>query len=303
MLLDLKHESVYKYIDIFIKAMSDTNIGNTENKGTQPEENPPKKSFWAALKDDSVNNPLETILTIATVLLAIFTYALWVSTNGLLQSDIDKSNKAVDDMKESLRLTKQSADAATSAANAAISSVNFTQKIADATAVQSQAILKQTNAAIFRDKAFINILNPTFSFYPPNKPTRVAIQIIGENIGSLPANKVIIQYDCPHFNKSKNITDPFPFAEWKKAIFSNLIGARKPFDAQGCEIPGEIWNAAAALNIDLFYLVKVSYMDGITYSPPRITQMSRVIRFDKEGGISFSYAGKHNCYDEDCPKK
>lgn len=66
---------------------------------------------------------LEALLTIATVLLAIFTYMLWSDTHNLVLEAEKTSKRQAEEMQKSLSITKQAADATYNAAIAAQESV------------------------------------------------------------------------------------------------------------------------------------------------------------------------------------
>lgn len=135
--------------------MPDIESQNTENDSAQPEHDSTNqcwlKRWCKRLSEKALENPLEAILTIATVLLAVFTFYLWDATKGLLKSDIEKSVQAASDLKESLMLTRQAADAATRGALA-------TQGLAAAAVSQVQAAYSQASAVMKSNEIAVNAM-------------------------------------------------------------------------------------------------------------------------------------------------
>ena len=108
---------------------------------------------------------------------------------------------------------------------------------------------------------------------------------------------------CPDFLKSENVTDPFPLAKWTKAEITTVIGPKQSFQVQGCNVPiGTINEAKNGLR-DVFYVLEAKYIDGFNLKTIRLTQVSRIFRFDQYGGGALWFIGPHNCSDADCPSE
>jgi hypothetical protein len=89
-------------------------------------------------------------------------------------------------------------------------------------------------------------------------------------------------------------------AKWSIVEVPNVIGPKQHFILHGSDIPISKIEAAKKSDIDLFILMEAEYIDGFDLDKSRITQMSRILRFDKYGGHSLGFAGPHNCTDDDC---
>jgi hypothetical protein len=76
------------------------------------------KELTANFRNDAISKPMELLLTISTIVLAVFTVALWWATNGLLNSDREKSVQQAKDTQESLEFTRKMVDAVLVQANA-----------------------------------------------------------------------------------------------------------------------------------------------------------------------------------------
>ncbi|MBI4182881.1 MAG: hypothetical protein HY521_02650 [Proteobacteria bacterium] len=162
-------------------------------------------------------------------------------------------------------------------------------------------ILEQTDqTSRLRDRAFVYFFNPTIIPYPPERPTVWGIGINVENAGNMPARRVTLRYDCVDAPRSQHVLDPFPMAKWKNAEAPNVIGPKRHVSTQSCNIPVGTIEAAKRSEIDVFILMETKYLDGFVANRERVTQMTRVLRFD---GYSHSlgFAGPHNCSDDDCP--
>ena len=116
----------------------------------------------------------------------------------------------------------------------------------------------------------------------------------------MPAKNVSVKYSIVITNKSDNISEPFPLANWANTKIPKVIGAKQRIAFQGGEISINTINKAKKFESNIFILVEVQYVDGFDFDIPRITQMSRSLRFDQYGGHSFGFAGSHNCTDADC---
>jgi hypothetical protein len=90
------------------KETSDTNLGNL----------PPKFAWWKRIEWWGVIS-WDGILTIATIVLAIYTYRLWVETHKLAVEAEKTSVQQAEDTQRSLTLTEKAANAAIESAAAA----------------------------------------------------------------------------------------------------------------------------------------------------------------------------------------
>jgi hypothetical protein len=167
--------------------------------------------------------------------------------------------------------------------------------------LQWATLEKTDETSRLRDRAFVYFSDPLLTPYPPDKPTMWGVGITVLNAGNMPARSIAIQYDCPDAPKSDKITDPFSLAKWKEAEIGNVIGPKNNFGLQACQIPIATVQAAIESERDVFYVVRVTYHDGFDPDKLRVTQMSRIFRFDQYGGRSLGFVGLHNCSDDDCP--
>ena len=163
-------------------------------------------------------------------------------------------------------------------------------------------ILDQTDqTSRLRDRAFVYFFDPTITPYPPEKPTVWGIGINVENAGNMPARRVTVRYACVDAPRSQHVVDPFPMRKWINAEVPSVIGPKRGVSIQSCNIPIGTIEAAKKSEIDVFVLMETKYLDGFVADRDRVTQMTRVLRFDQYGGHSLGFAGPHNCSDDDCP--
>ena len=179
----------------------------------------------------------------------------------------------------------------------------FTLFLGILSAITAYLLYETDRTSRLRDRAFVYFGDPLIRPYPPtSEPIIWALGLSIENVGNMPARRVTIRYACPDAPHSKNIKDPFPIAKWHAAEFGNIVGPKGTFVLQGCEIPIGIVNDAKKSIQDVFYVAEIRYIDGFELDKLRVTQMSRILRFDQWGGMSLGFIGPHNCSDEDCPK-
>lgn len=169
--------------------------------------------------------------------------------------------------------------------------------------LQWQTLKKTDETSRLRDRAFVYFSNPTIIPYPPDNPIVWGITINMENAGNMPARRISIRYAWTYSQKTENIIDPFPSVKWSDAEVPNVMGPKQKFSLQGGEIPKKIIEEAQKSIIDVFILMEAEYIDGFELDKSRVTQMSRILRFDKYGSRSLGIAGPHNCTDDDCPKQ
>lgn len=162
-------------------------------------------------------------------------------------------------------------------------------------------ILEQTDqTSRLRDRAFVYFFDPTIIPYPPDKPTVWGIGINVENAGNMPARRVTLRYACVDAPQLQKVLDPFPMARWVNAEIPNVIGPKRGVSTQSCNIPIGTIEAAKKSELDVFILMEIKYLDGFVADRNRVTQMTRVLRFDGHSQ-SLGFAGLHNCSDDDCP--
>jgi hypothetical protein len=179
----------------------------------------------------------------------------------------------------------------------------FTLILAIVSCVTAYILYETDRTSRLRDRAFVYFGDPQIRPYPAtSEPIIWALGISIQNVGNLPARRVTIRYACPYAAHSGNIKDPFPLAKWRGAEFGNIVGPRGAFVLQGCEVPIDVINDARKSTQDVFYVVEIRYTDGFELGKLRVTQMSRILRFDQWGGMSLGFIGPHNCSDEDCPE-
>src|SRR5262249_17101794 len=168
------------------------------------------------------------------------------------------------------------------------------------TSILTAGILYITNqTSRLRDRAFIYFGDPSIRPYPDASPIVWAVGISIANAGNMPASRVTIRYACPDAPFSDEVPDTFHVVkEWKASV----IGSKQPATLKGCEIPIDRINDAKQLQRQIFVLLEAQYLDGFELNTTRITQMSRVLGFDKSGGQSLNFTSSHNCSDDDCPK-
>jgi len=165
-------------------------------------------------------------------------------------------------------------------------------------------ILKKTDdTSRLRDRAFVYFLNPTIIPYPSNKPIVWGITINAENVGNMPARRLTVRHAWTYAPKSDNLINPFPSAKWSDTQVPNVMGPKQSFSLQGGEIPINIIEKAQKSEGDVYIMLEAEYIDGFDIDKSRVTQMSRILRFDKYGGMSLGFADSHNCTDDDCRRQ
>lgn len=152
-----------------------------------------------------------------------------------------------------------------------------------------------------RDRAFVNFSDPMIENFPSYNPPRKTINIIAHNTGNVPARNVSINYDCV-IDKEKTIDDPFVVAKFTRAAIPLFIGPKQGVKLRVCNETHRFFDRIANGEINVFIVVRAEYLDGFDSQHLRTTQTSRQLRIDKTGLHSFSFAGPHNCIDEDCNK-
>jgi hypothetical protein len=154
-----------------------------------------------------------------------------------------------------------------------------------------------------RDRAFIYFGDPQIRPYPDAAPTVWGVGISVANAGNMPASRVAIRYACPDAPFSVEVPDSFLLVkQWKTAQVASVIGPKQAATLRGCELPIDLVNEAKQFQRQIFVLLEAQYLDGFELNTTRVTQMSRVLGFDKSGGQSLNFTSTHNCSDSDCPK-
>jgi hypothetical protein len=156
---------------------------------------------------------------------------------------------------------------------------------------------KTDKTSRFRDRAFINFSQPTIDRYESYKPPSVTVNVIAQNTGNVPARSVSISSDCVIVDKSKKIADPFPNASFAPARIPEFMGPQQMIRLKICDYTDTLFDRIRNGEIDVFIVINAKYIDG--FDTPRVTQMSRQLHVDAHHH-SFSFAGSHNCIDEDC---
>jgi len=163
-------------------------------------------------------------------------------------------------------------------------------------------ILYRTDeTARLRDRAFLYFGDPAVTPYPPGNVDRWGLSLTIENAGNMPARRVVVEYDCPDAPHTAGEIDPWPLAKWKRAEIGSVIGPKQTTTVQACNVPIATINQAKNNARDVFYLLRVTYLDGFS-NTTRVTQVSRIFRFDKWAGALW-FIGPHNCSDSDCRPK
>ena len=177
--------------------------------------------------------------------------------------------------------------------------INKTAEQAGATSdLAKQAKLSDETLRV-RDRSFVNLV-PVVSFFPPENPTVVAIDISVQNLGNIPARRISLQYACPIVPPS---VDPLPLAEWSGAELP-FVAPKQQFPLNACNIETRKAESAIKLGMRIFALLKAEYVDSFDPAKCHITQMSLIVNLDlKRRQYSFRPNGPHNCADEDCQSK
>lgn len=157
---------------------------------------------------------------------------------------------------------------------------------------------KTDNTSRLRDRAFINFYDPKIERNTGYNPPRLTIRIIAQNTGNVPARNVSISYDCVITEKFKEIIDPFPIAKFSIAQIPRYIGPNQIVSFLARDDTNVLLDRVINGEIDVFVVIKAEYIDG--FDNVRMTQMSRQLHVDKTRQHSLSFAGSHNCIDEDC---
>lgn len=162
--------------------------------------------------------------------------------------------------------------------------------------------LKQTDqTSRLRDRAFINFSNPTLNDFPNYNPPRMTVNVTAQNTGNVSARNVSIEYDCLIVEKSKDIADPFKIAKFHKAQIPQFIGPKQVVGFAAIDVERDkFMDRMLKEGIKVYIVVKTEYLDGFDPDHKRTTQMSRQFHVDVTKLHSFSFAGSHNCIDEDC---
>jgi hypothetical protein len=154
---------------------------------------------------------------------------------------------------------------------------------------------------VFSQRAFVFFPLVQFVPYPPENPTVWGVTVIASNTGNTPARTMQIRFGCPDHPENKTIKpDPFTLSRWEGAGVEppTFLGPRHRVPLQACNIDIGRINAAKRNEINLFIVAEAKYVDA--FGNPQITQMTRIVYFDKTGRASLGFIGEHNCTDEDC---
>lgn len=167
--------------------------------------------------------------------------------------------------------------------------------------LQWQTGEKSDQTSRLRDRAFINFSNPTLKDFPQYNPAHMTINITAQNTGNVPAKNVSIDYDCLIVEKSKDIADPFKIAKFRKAPIPQFMGPKQIVGFAAMDVERDAFmDRMLKEGIKVYVVVKTEYLDGFDPDHKRTTQMSRQFHVDNAKLHSFSFAGSHNCIDDDC---
>jgi len=160
-------------------------------------------------------------------------------------------------------------------------------------------VLRETvETSRLRDRAFINFNDPTIKEFLQYNPPEKTISVLAQNTGNVPARNVYIRYDCVRVDKSEHIRDPFSIAKFSVAPMPRFMGPKQAFNVKICDVTQTFFDEIISGKIKAFIVIKVEYLDG--FGTQRTTQMSRQLHVDGSKLHSFSFAGTHNCIDDDC---
>lgn len=178
----------------------------------------------------------------------------------------------------------------------------FTLIIAFAAISQCYFIKKSDESTRLRDRAYLYFLGADNRAYP-NEENAIGYRndIFLENAGNMPARRVFVRHGWKEIKRTENITNPWGVIEWEKAQLASVVGPRQHIVFQGKGIPTVIMESVKKLEFDIILAMEATYLDGFSKTP-RITQMCRILRYDKAGGHSLSFADTNNCSDGECPK-
>jgi hypothetical protein len=173
------------------------------------------------------------------------------------------------------------------------------------TSVLTLWVLYETDqTSRLRDRAFVYFGDPPVTPYPAGSPILWGFGITVTNAGNMPARRVTVRYACRDTPISDQVPDSFRLVDqqWKPADLPSVIGPKQQATVQGCEVPIEVIDDARKLLRHVVYVVEAKYLDGFDLRTERVTQMSRVLNFDRFGGHSLGVTSLHNCSDDDCAK-
>jgi hypothetical protein len=169
------------------------------------------------------------------------------------------------------------------------------------TIISAMILWQSDQTSRLANRAFVYFENPHFIPYPQEKPVVITITTNIINSGNTPAHNVDIKFDCPQRGAA---SDPFDLAKLAtKFEPPTYLGPKQTSNLEVCELnTGFVQEMLSGTNA--WYAVgEVRYTDVFKPSEVRITQMTRDIRVDQYGGASFGYVGKHNCSDQNCPRR
>jgi len=178
----------------------------------------------------------------------------------------------------------------------------FTIVLVFISALTAWILYKTDETSRLRDRAFIYFGDPPVTPYPADNPIVWGVGVTVSNAGNMPGRRVTIRYACPDASRSEHVSDPFSLVKWNDVEVGSVVGPKQGFSLQGCNVSIDKINDAKKGFRDVFYVSEVKYIDGFDLKTLRVTQVSRIFRFDQWGGQSVGFAGPHNCSDEDCPK-
>lgn len=166
---------------------------------------------------------------------------------------------------------------------------------------QGWILWKADQTSRLRDRAFIYFGDPVSFPWPPSNPIYLGIVMTVHNAGNMPARSVSIRHAFLS-GKPNTISNPFELVTWSITEAPNVIGPKQQLKLQAGAIPLEIIESAKKMERDVFLVWEAEYIDGFELDKHRITRMSRIFRFDKDGGKSLGI-GPYNCTDDDCGRR
>jgi len=172
------------------------------------------------------------------------------------------------------------------------------QSVAMSETAKSNQMIAETTR--LRDRAFIQFFDLGRGGY--DKEFWV-IKMGVINQGNVPARNVMGRYA---FIRDRNSVEAAPWKNmknWKQIQLPSVIGPKQRIEndvaikMSDIEIIKKDYPTTA-----IIAMWEVTYFDGFHHKR-RITQMSRILRFDKNGDNSLQFTKFHNCTDEDCQSR
>jgi hypothetical protein len=164
---------------------------------------------------------------------------------------------------------------------------------------QIKILNKTDETSRLRDRAFVYFADPGLRPYPPEKPTAWGIVINVQNIGNMPARGVSVKYALKYSKHSDKTVVPWEPKNWSSPETPSVIGPKQLCALQAGAIGIDRILEARRGMTDIFIMMEATYIDGFEFGKRRVTQMSRILRFD-DHGYSLGFNENHNCSDDDC---